>query len=164
VKKKLVTGSRSPTAAPSATSPACSATASTSICRLRHGGSAHSFGFAIYSAAHDSYQDAILRTGLPACTPQEALDDRLHDPPHRVAQPRTRVMTPIPAPTNLRGQPRVRWPAQFRTSRPGRPAALLLSRASPADRPGLTATMPHHGGQDRINVTSWRLRWIASGD
>jgi hypothetical protein len=28
-------------------------------------GSAHSFGFAIYSAAHDSYQDAILRTGLP---------------------------------------------------------------------------------------------------
>ena len=44
------------------------------LCRLRYGGSAHSFGFAIYSAAHDRYQDAILRTGLPIGTPQEALD------------------------------------------------------------------------------------------
>jgi hypothetical protein len=44
------------------------------LCRLRYGGSAHSFGFAIYSAAHDRYQDATLRTGLPAGTPQEALD------------------------------------------------------------------------------------------
>jgi hypothetical protein len=44
------------------------------LCRLRYGGSAHSFGFAIYSAASDRYQDAVLRTGLPAGTPQEALD------------------------------------------------------------------------------------------
>lgn len=44
------------------------------LCRLRYGGSAHSFGFAIYSAAHDRYEDALLRTGLPAGTPQEALD------------------------------------------------------------------------------------------
>ena len=44
------------------------------LCRLRYGGSAHSFGFAIYSAAHDSHRDAILRTGLPAGTPQETLD------------------------------------------------------------------------------------------
>ncbi|MBO0822135.1 MAG: hypothetical protein J2P26_14960 [Nocardiopsaceae bacterium] len=42
--------------------------------RLRYGGSAHSFGFAIYSAARDRYQDAVLRTGLPVGTPQEALD------------------------------------------------------------------------------------------
>jgi len=42
--------------------------------RLRYGGSAHSFGFAIYSAARDRYEDALLRTGLPAGTPQEALD------------------------------------------------------------------------------------------
>src|SRR6516164_4375341 len=41
---------------------------------LRYGGSAHSFGFAIYSAAADRYQDALLRTGLPTGTPQEALD------------------------------------------------------------------------------------------
>ena len=31
--------------------------------RLRYGGSAHSFGFAIYSAARDRYEDAVLRTG-----------------------------------------------------------------------------------------------------
>ena len=42
--------------------------------RLRYGGSAHSFGFAIYSAARDRYEDAVLRTGLPTGTPQEALD------------------------------------------------------------------------------------------
>jgi len=44
------------------------------LCRLRYGGSAHSFGFAIYSPAHDRYQDAVLVTGLPIGTPQEALD------------------------------------------------------------------------------------------
>ena len=42
--------------------------------RLRYGGSAHSFGFAIYSAAHGRYEDAVLRTGLPVGTPQDALD------------------------------------------------------------------------------------------
>ena len=42
--------------------------------RLRYGGSAHSFGFAIYSAARDRYQEAALLTGLPAGTPQKALD------------------------------------------------------------------------------------------
>jgi hypothetical protein len=42
--------------------------------RLRYGGSAHSFGFAIYSAARDRYEDALLRTGLPIGAPQEALD------------------------------------------------------------------------------------------
>jgi hypothetical protein len=38
------------------------------------GGSAHSFGFAIYSAAHDRHQHAVPRTGLPTGTSQEALD------------------------------------------------------------------------------------------
>ncbi len=33
------------------------------LCRLRYGGSAHSFGFAIYSAAREHYDDAVLRTG-----------------------------------------------------------------------------------------------------
>jgi len=42
--------------------------------RLRYGGSAHSFGFAIHSAARDRYEDALLLTGLPTGTPQEALD------------------------------------------------------------------------------------------
>jgi hypothetical protein len=44
------------------------------LCRLRYGGSAHSFGFAIYSAARDRYEQATLLTGLPIGTPQEALD------------------------------------------------------------------------------------------
>jgi hypothetical protein len=42
--------------------------------RLRYGGSAHSFGFAIYSAARDRYEDALLLNGHPTGTPQEALD------------------------------------------------------------------------------------------
>ena len=44
------------------------------LCRLRYGGSAHSFGFAIYSAARTRYEDSVLRTGLPTGTLQEALD------------------------------------------------------------------------------------------
>jgi hypothetical protein len=42
--------------------------------RLRYGGSAHSFGFAIYSHASERYQDAVLITGRHTGTPQEALD------------------------------------------------------------------------------------------
>jgi hypothetical protein len=56
---------RTPASRPSGTCP---------LFRLRYGGSAHSFGFAIYSAARDRYEDSVLRTGLPAGTPQEALD------------------------------------------------------------------------------------------
>ncbi len=74
------------------------------LCRLRYGGSAHSFGFAIYSAARDRYQDSVLRTGFPAGTPQEALDTACtihlaglgHEPD---PQPRTQP------PTSLRGHP-----------------------------------------------------------
>lgn len=42
--------------------------------RLRYGGSAHSFGFAVYSSATSRYQDTVLLTGSPVGTPQEALD------------------------------------------------------------------------------------------
>jgi hypothetical protein len=42
--------------------------------RLRYGGSAHSLGFAIYTAARERYEDAVLLTGYPIETPQEALD------------------------------------------------------------------------------------------
>ncbi len=44
------------------------------LCRLRYGGSAHTWGFAIYRASHDDYEPSILPTGYPAGTPQEALD------------------------------------------------------------------------------------------
>ena len=42
--------------------------------RLRYGGSARSFGFAIYSAARERYQDAVLLIGPWTGSPQEALD------------------------------------------------------------------------------------------
>jgi hypothetical protein len=42
--------------------------------RLRYGGSAHTWGFAIYLASKDGYQNSILPSGLPAGTPQQALD------------------------------------------------------------------------------------------
>ena len=39
--------------------------------RLRYGGSAHSFGFALYSHAAGRYEDSVLLTGSPVGTPQE---------------------------------------------------------------------------------------------
>ena len=44
------------------------------LCRLRYGGSAHTWGFAIYRASHDDYEPSILPNGYPAGSPQEALD------------------------------------------------------------------------------------------
>jgi len=44
------------------------------LCRLRYGGSATSWGFAIYLASRDGYQDSILPTGHTAGSPEEALD------------------------------------------------------------------------------------------
>src|SRR5260370_8573035 len=41
--------------------------------RLRYGGSAHSFGFAIYSAPPDRYEDPGRPTVPPIRTPQQAL-------------------------------------------------------------------------------------------
>jgi hypothetical protein len=54
------------------------------LCRLRYGGSASSWGFAIYLASRDGYEDSILPTGHTAGSPEEALDCAcglyLHDP------------------------------------------------------------------------------------
>jgi hypothetical protein len=44
------------------------------LCRLRYGGSASSWGFAIYLASRDGYQDSWLPTGHPVGSPEEALD------------------------------------------------------------------------------------------
>lgn len=44
------------------------------LCRLRYGGSAHRWGFAIYRASHDDYQDSYLPTGALAGSAEEALD------------------------------------------------------------------------------------------
>jgi hypothetical protein len=44
------------------------------LCRLRYGGSATRWGFAIYLASKDGFEDSILPSGYPVGTPQEALD------------------------------------------------------------------------------------------
>src|SRR5262245_49900520 len=44
------------------------------LCRLRYGGSAHRWGFAIYLASKNGYQDSALPSGFTAGTPEEALD------------------------------------------------------------------------------------------
>jgi len=48
------------------------------LCRLRYAGSATVWGFAIWLASKDSYEDSILPSGRPSGrpsgTPQEALD------------------------------------------------------------------------------------------
>ena len=75
------------------------------LCRLCYGGSAHSFGFAIYSAAHDRHQDAISLTGSPPAPRKKP-----STPPAQSSsqtQPRTRLLTPAQPqpPTNLRAYP-----------------------------------------------------------
>ena len=44
------------------------------LCRLRYGGSASRWGFAIYLASKDGYEDSVLPTGGFAGAPQDALD------------------------------------------------------------------------------------------
>jgi hypothetical protein len=44
------------------------------LMRLRYGGSAHQWGFALWLASRDGYEDNVLPTGLPAGTAEEALD------------------------------------------------------------------------------------------
>ncbi|MET9388531.1 hypothetical protein ABZY09_48165 [Streptomyces sp. NPDC002928] len=44
------------------------------LCRLRFTGALHTWGFALYLASSDSYRDNILPSGLPAGSPEEALD------------------------------------------------------------------------------------------
>jgi hypothetical protein len=44
------------------------------LCRLRYGGSAHQWGFAIYRASHDDYEDSYLPSGYPVGTAEKALD------------------------------------------------------------------------------------------
>ena len=42
--------------------------------RLRYLGSPHDWGFAIYLASKDGYEDSVLPNGMTTGTPEEALD------------------------------------------------------------------------------------------
>jgi hypothetical protein len=44
------------------------------LCRLRYGGSANRWGFAIWLASREGYEDSVLPSGAFAGTPEEALD------------------------------------------------------------------------------------------
>jgi len=44
------------------------------LMRLRYGGSAARWGFAIYLASKDGYEDSLLPTGYPTGAPEDALD------------------------------------------------------------------------------------------
>ena len=44
------------------------------LCRLRYGGSASTWGFAIYRASHDDYETSFLPSGMTAGSAEEALD------------------------------------------------------------------------------------------
>ncbi|MGB8380166.1 MAG: hypothetical protein WCG47_02765 [Dermatophilaceae bacterium] len=44
------------------------------LMRLRYGGSASTWGFAIYLASKDGYQDSMLPNGYTAGSPEDALD------------------------------------------------------------------------------------------
>ena len=44
------------------------------LCRLRYAGYATRWGFAIWRASHDDYEDSWLPSGHPSGTSQEALD------------------------------------------------------------------------------------------
>ncbi len=44
------------------------------LCRLRYAGSASMWGFAIYRASHDDYEDSYLPTGSMGGTAEDALD------------------------------------------------------------------------------------------
>jgi len=44
------------------------------LCRLRYGGSAHQWGFAMYRASHDDYEDNLLPTGSFVGAAEDALD------------------------------------------------------------------------------------------
>jgi hypothetical protein len=62
------------------------------LCRLSYAGSASRWGFAIYRASHDDYQQAALPDGWPSGSPEDALDTAcglyLNDPTAWLTNPR----------------------------------------------------------------------------
>lgn len=63
------------------------------LCRLRYGGSAATWGFAIYRASHDDYEDSLLPDGLTAGTRRRSRHRLWPLPrrPHRLAMNPRRI-------------------------------------------------------------------------
>ena len=75
------------------------------LCRLRYAGYASLWGFAIYRASHDDYQDSVLPSGQFAGTPEEALDCACG---LYLADPSAWLPPGTDTPTNLRARALVR--------------------------------------------------------
>ena len=119
--------------------------------RLRYGGSAHSFGFAIYSAARARYEDAVLLTGSPVGTPQQALDTACtvhlaglgHEPPTNLrCHPLKR--THLVRPPSLNQANRARSVAVAARRSKNEPTGLSYRRLSPRLLLGARAQLAPH--------------------
>ena len=89
------------------------------LCRLRYAGYASLWGFAIYRASHDDYQDSILPSGQFAGTPEEALDCACG---LYLADPSAWLPPGTDTPTNLRARPL----ASEACKGPSGPTALIM--------------------------------------
>jgi hypothetical protein len=90
------------------------------LCRLRYVGYASTWGFAIYRASHDDYQDNYLPSGQPSGTPEEALDCAcglyLADPTAWLTPPGTDTPTDLQAGALVSSHVRERehhWPVAY---------------------------------------------------
>jgi len=63
----------------------------TPLCGLRYAGSASLWGFAIWRASHNDYEDSYLPNGMRAGSPEDALDCAAHAPRLRHHRP-TRIL------------------------------------------------------------------------
>jgi hypothetical protein len=91
------------------------------LCRLRYVGSASRWGFAIYRASHDDYEDNYLPSGSPTGSAEEAPRLRLQPLPERPEH-----LDPGP-PTFQRRRP-LSAAARARRRRPG-PDGAVVSKA-----------------------------------
>jgi hypothetical protein len=81
------------------------------LMRLRYGGSANRWGFALYLASHDGYRDEVLPSGFTAGTPRRSARLRRQPlPAHRRRTPdeltglTTKPSRPSPGPEGSRRQ------------------------------------------------------------
>jgi hypothetical protein len=92
------------------------------LCRLRYAGYASLWGFAIYRASHEDYQDSILPSGQFAGTPEEALDCACG---LYLADPSAWLPPEADTPTNLRAGPLAMRQWSRQVHRPGLHAELV---------------------------------------
>ena len=99
------------------------------LCRLRYVGYASIWGFAIYRASHDDYQDNYLPSGQPSGTPEEALDCACG---LYLADPTAWLPPGTDTPTDLRARPLacVRNPPTWLRIRLFTPSAATMRSAS----------------------------------